>query len=350
MSRSICPSARFIQAADRPGPVTADGSDQINWPAGTSTAADSGVPPPQKRRKTGQAKGGRASASAAAGGMRSDGSASSPRSSARTASPQPNDGHPENSNSSTAANRNGISDARNASNMPYSHDELAVIATLAMHTNHDKSLQHSAKLDSDMLDAHEHPLHSQSNVYSHSRLSTAVSASPLSQHRQQLQQHLQRDGRAASSVAQRDYVHVAPVSEEDSLQGLRNSLVRECGEARDTISRLQDFLARSERAIAALDARAGLQSASIVPGPGTEKNVTGESVCDIQSVFSLPCLIHLSMCPSSKRLASKPGLLSSTSAFATRDTEGLFAGCSTEVDSAEAAQRDRPRANDDKRG
>lgn len=107
-----------------------------------------------------------------------------------------------------------------------------MVASLAMRVNNESSLMHSAQLDPEVLDSHHHPLHSLSDV-------------PI---------------RAATPLVELENKHEAMDvggggSDESTLKSLREGLVKEVSEARGTIERLQSFLKRSEKVLAALDQR-----------------------------------------------------------------------------------------------
>lgn len=120
--------------------------------------------------------------------------------------------------------------------------ELEVIAALAMNANHERSLQHSANLDSDLLDHHAHPLHSVPASLSDDRFASLVppAAHPAAS---ELSFGSPRD-RASNLSLSSDEEHVAVY---------RQELAKECEQARQTMSRLGAFLARSEQLLAAMD-------------------------------------------------------------------------------------------------
>lgn len=121
--------------------------------------------------------------------------------------------------------------------------ELEVIAALAMNANHERSLLHSANLDSDLLDHHAHPLHSVPASVSGDRFGSLVppGAQPA----------------AASEISfgsPRDRAsNVSLNSDEEQIALHRQELARECEQARQTMSRLSAFLAKSEQMLAAMD-------------------------------------------------------------------------------------------------
>jgi hypothetical protein len=122
--------------------------------------------------------------------------------------------------------------------------ELEVIAALAMNANHERSIRHSANLDSDLLDHHAHPLHSVPASLSDDRFGSLVP--PAAVHpASELSFGSPRDRASNLSLS----------SDEEHLMLHRQELARECDHARDTISRLGTFLERSERMLAALDER-----------------------------------------------------------------------------------------------
>ena len=120
--------------------------------------------------------------------------------------------------------------------------ELEVIAALAMNANHERSLMHSANLDSDLLDHHAHPLHSVPASVSDDRFSSLVppAAHPAAS---ELSFGSPRDRASNLSLS----------SDEEQIVLHRQELARECEHARNTMSRLAAFLAKSEQVLAALD-------------------------------------------------------------------------------------------------
>lgn len=120
--------------------------------------------------------------------------------------------------------------------------ELEVIAALAMNANHERSLQHSANLDSDLLDHHAHPLHSVPASLSDDRFGSLVppAAHPTAS---ELSFGSPRDRASNLSLS----------SDEEHIALHRQELAKECEQARQTMSRLGAFLARSEQLLAAMD-------------------------------------------------------------------------------------------------
>ena len=116
--------------------------------------------------------------------------------------------------------------------------ELAAVAALAMHANHELSLQHSTQLNSELLDHHHHPLHSSSE----GRIPSET-------------------GPASDKAAQRRWEgsrahfpgETFGISDQDELTSVRAGLMRECGQARETIDRLRHFISRSEGILGLLD-------------------------------------------------------------------------------------------------
>lgn len=106
------------------------------------------------------------------------------------------------------------------------------MTALAMHANHEKSLKHSATLDSELLETHEHPLHSASHA------AGAASLDSL------------RDGAQAAERALRP-----ALSEHEQLLAFKTELAKECAEAKSTIGRLEAFLAKSERIMNGIEIR-----------------------------------------------------------------------------------------------
>ena len=108
--------------------------------------------------------------------------------------------------------------------------ELAAVAALAMHSNHERSLEHSANLDQRLLEAHSHPLHSAPAV---SPTKAAVANDRVSSEPRQMSADLH------------------------NLVEVRRELHTECDQARETIRRLEKFLYRSETMLRSLDDRLG---------------------------------------------------------------------------------------------
>lgn len=120
--------------------------------------------------------------------------------------------------------------------------ELEVIAALAMNANHERSLMHSANLDSDLLDHHAHPLHSVPASVSDDRFGSLVppAAHPAAS---ELSFGSPRDRASNLSLS----------SDEEQIFLHRQELARECEHARSTMSRLAAFLAKSEQILASMD-------------------------------------------------------------------------------------------------
>jgi len=143
-----------------------------------------------------------------------------------------------------AAGSSRSSDGGQTSNRPreLTRTELEVIAALAMNANHERSLQHSANLDSDLLDHHAHPLHSVPASLSNDRFGSLVppAAHPAAS---ELSFASPRDRASNLSLS----------SDEEHISFHRQELARECEQARQTMSRLGAFLARSEQLLASMD-------------------------------------------------------------------------------------------------
>ena len=115
--------------------------------------------------------------------------------------------------------------------------ELAAVAALAMHSNHQSSLSHSIQLDNETLTSHSHPLHSK-NADGEFNPSRSVSAQAVA-------------GPTADRYVER---HPSLISEEiNALRHLRADLVRENAQAKDSIVRLQTFLNRSDTLLSQVD-------------------------------------------------------------------------------------------------
>lgn len=142
-----------------------------------------------------------------------------------------------------------VTDEANLSSARSEHltlPELAAVAALAMHSNHERSLEHSTRLDTALLDAHSHPLHLMSDA------PLRAATDPL-------------DVNEGSTPNPHQEQH--PIAHENHLQVLRDELARECALARDTISRLQAFVSRSEVAMQEMDRRSIEQRCSCVTSP-----------------------------------------------------------------------------------
>ena len=118
--------------------------------------------------------------------------------------------------------------------------ELAAIAALAMNANHESSIQHSTRLDRELLDHHHHPLHSISEIAGDPSRSCT---SPT------------RDRPAAAGLQPDEAESEMVVLDREGLCGLRAGLMRECSMARETVHRLQSFISRSEDMLAILESK-----------------------------------------------------------------------------------------------
>lgn len=154
--------------------------------------------------------------------------------------------------------------------------ELAAVAALAMHANHESSLSHSAHLNNDILDSHHHPLHSSNDLSPSSLPPSATAAS--------LPTNPSINGKVDSASGSALTRSVA------NLIQLRADLSRESTVARETIIRLQAFLNRSDQAIAELDGRIATSTAviptavqSVVPAAGIRAaSISAEPTPDIK--------------------------------------------------------------------
>lgn len=150
--------------------------------------------------------------------------------------------------------------------------ELEVIAALAMNANHERSLQHSANLDSDLLDHHAHPLHSVPASLSDDRFGSLVppAAHPTASER--------------SFGSPRDRAsNLSLSSDEEHIAFHRQELARECEHARQTMSRLGAFLAKSEQLLASMDQK--LERAKSTTAKSSEHKEYAHSPLKNQSEF-----------------------------------------------------------------
>lgn len=98
-----------------------------------------------------------------------------------------------------------------------------------------------------MLETHEHPLHSAA--------SHAAGAASLDSLRDR------SEPKAGGPPAQ-------PRSEHEQLLAFKADLAKECSEAKSTITRLEAFLAKSERILSGIEIRLKSASPSVMNGHG----------------------------------------------------------------------------------
>lgn len=171
--------------------------------------------------------------------------------------------------------------------------ELAAVAALAMHANHQSSFMHSAQLDTDTLEQHAHP--------SHGTPALGTKHSPAVRKGDPRQPgRASRGSHAASSAVPLTAVYdsngnnayganlsgqqsMAGVAGDTELESFRESLRLECLQAKETISRLQDFLARSESVLKRLDDRIDSSKAAKPSSTTAPRNPTDHPAPPIAS-------------------------------------------------------------------